>query len=329
MMHNNKLPLVSIISVNYNQSKVTLEMIASLKIISYPNIEIIVVDNASPNDTPEVIKEKYPDVKLIFSKKNLGFAGGNNLAVLQASGKYLLFLNNDTEVEPGFLEPLVEHLENNPETGMISPKIIFWYSPDKKTIQYAGSNGINPYSMRGSKIGYNQTDTGQFSETYTTELAHGAAMMVPADIAKKVGLMSDIYFLYYEEHDWCERIKKAGYKVVYAGDSIIYHKESISVGKNTPMKTYYLNRGRLLFMRRNLNGIQWLASLLFFIFLAFPKNIFTFFISRKFIHLKAFWSAVLWNLTNANIKRNPEISKDENMKIILINDTEQTIKTFT
>ncbi|HSJ66273.1 MAG TPA: glycosyltransferase family 2 protein, partial [Anditalea sp.] len=133
-------PLVSIISINYNQSQLTIEMIRSLKKISYPNYEIIIVDNASPSEDPQLIADAYPDVTLIRSKENLGFSGGNNIGIRAAKGEYFLFLNNDTEVESDFLEPLVDHFKSHPETGIASPKIIFFGTDDR--IQYAGCTGI-------------------------------------------------------------------------------------------------------------------------------------------------------------------------------------------
>ncbi|MDQ3292495.1 MAG: glycosyltransferase family 2 protein, partial [Bacteroidota bacterium] len=240
-------PLVSIISVNYNQARITCEMLASLRQITYPNIEVIVVDNASPTDSPEVIKELYPEVNLIRSTQNLGYAGGNNLGILQAKGKYLFFLNNDTEVEPGFLEPLVEFFEKNPEAGIASPKIKYFDSND--IIQYAGSTGINPWTGRSKTIGQHEPDLGQHNASTVTNLADGAAMMIPMEVIRKVGLMPEIYFLYYEEHDWCEMIKRAGYSCHYIAESAILHKESMSVGKISVLKTYYMNRNRLLFIR--------------------------------------------------------------------------------
>src|SRR5690606_29489994 len=112
------LPLVSIITINYNQEIVTCELLQSLRNINYKNIEVIVVDNASKINPSKLISEKFPETKVIVSDVNLGFAGGNNLGIRQAKGKYILLLNNDTEVEPGFLQPLVSLMENNEMVGM-------------------------------------------------------------------------------------------------------------------------------------------------------------------------------------------------------------------
>ncbi|WP_207432153.1 glycosyltransferase family 2 protein [Sabulibacter ruber] len=295
-------PLVSIISVNYNQAAVTCDMIASLRKISYPNIEIIIVDNASPSDDPSIIKELYPEVTLLRSSVNLGFAGGNNLGIAQASGEYVLFLNNDTEVEPDFLEPFIELFQENPKAGIASPKIIFYGTDD--IIQYAGSKGINPWTGRSITLGQLEKDNGQYDTSSTTVLADGAAMMVPMRVIKEVGLMPELYFLYYEELDWCEMIKRAGYSCHYVAQSKVYHKESMSVGKASVLKTYYMNRNRLLFLRRNISGGALWTSVLIFLLAAIPKKILEFMFAFQGKHLKALVKGIWWNLTTRNIHVN-------------------------
>lgn len=268
-INSRNLPLVSIITVNYNQSGVTLEFLASMEACTYPNYEIFVVDNASPKDNPDIIKAKYPAINLMKTVKNLGFAGGNNVAVEQAKGKYLLFINNDTEVEPGFLEPMVELLENNPDIGMVSPKIHYFHSPN--TFQYAGFSPIHPISIRNYAIGFGEKDSGQYNHTIQTGSIFGAAMLVPRKVIEEVGLMSEVFFLYYEEHDWAARIKNAGYKVFFDGRSLVKHKESISTMKDSPFQIYYLNRGRILYARRNNKGFTKLLSMLFLYSISMPK----------------------------------------------------------
>ncbi|MEJ7778850.1 MAG: glycosyltransferase family 2 protein [Daejeonella sp.] len=290
-------PLVSIISINYDQPEVTCQMLASLRNLSYKNIEIIVVDNASPKHDPQIIKDKYPEIRLIKSKKNLGFAGGNNLAIREAAGKYLFFLNNDTEVTPDCIGPLVDLFENNSSAGVASPKIIFYGSDNM--IQYAGSTEINPWTGRNTGIGSMETDIGQFDGSSETDLAHGAAMMVPKTVIDKVGLMPEIYFLYYEELDWCEMIKRQGYSCHYIGESSIYHKESISVGKSSLLKTYYINRNRLLFIRRNFFGVQKWSSYFVFLVLAIPKRSAAHALKGEWKHCAALWKGVFWNIKSS------------------------------
>jgi GT2 family glycosyltransferase len=289
-------PLVSIISINYNHPEVTCQLLDSLKKITYPQVEIIVVDNASPDDDPSILKRNYPEITFIQSSNNLGFAGGNNLGIRIAKGKYVLLLNNDTEVEPGFLEPLVAKLESDPKAGACSPKIKFFHSPG--TLQYAGYSPINPYTVRSKGSGYREIDTGQYDKDSETNFVHGAAMMVPMEVIRKVGLMAECYFLYYEELDWATRIKNAGYKLWYIHNSLVLHKESISTGKMSPLKVYYMNRARLLYLRRNVNGFQFLVAILFQVFISIPKNTVKFLVTGKPGQFKAYLKAVFWHVKN-------------------------------
>ncbi len=301
-----KYPLVSIITVNYNQAEVTCALIESLNKITYPNFEIIVIDNASPTDNPSIIKQRYPNIIFVQNPINYGFAAGNNFGLMRARGEYILLINNDIEVPAGFMEPLVEKLQNNPQIGAVSPKIKFYYQPD--TIQYAGYTQMNYVSMRNFAFGFKEKDQGQYDRDAETYYAHGAAMMVPIEVVKKVGLMSYIFFLYYEEADWCERIKKAGYNIWYVHNSFVLHKESVSTGKLSTLKIYYLNRNRLVFMRRNVEGKLFYMGLAYQLFVAIPKNAFVYLLKGKFKLFHAYYRAVGWHLSHTfdpEIHENP------------------------
>lgn len=289
-----KYPFVSIITVNYNQSEVTCALIASLHQITYPNFEIIVIDNASPSDSPKIIKERFPNVILVENPINYGFAAGNNYGLMRARGEYILLINNDIEVPRNFLEPLVDKLRSHPEIGAVSPKIKYFYQPD--TIQYAGYTPMNYLTMRNFAIGHGEKDQGQYDEDRETFYAHGAAMLVPMEVVKKVGLMSYIFFLYYEEADWCERIKKAGYKIYYVHNSYVLHKESVSTGKLSNLKIYYLNRNRLIFMRRNVNGSLFYKGLAYQLLVAIPKNALNFLRKGNVSAFHTYYKAIGWHL---------------------------------
>lgn len=289
-------PLVSIISINYNDAAVTMDMLESLQQLSYTNYEILIIDNASPTDNPDIIKETYSNITLIKSDKNLGFAGGNNLGVHAAKGEYLLFINNDTIVPSGFIEPLVETLQNDASIGVVSPKIKFHW--DATLIQYAGYTPMSHWTIRNNSIGYHQKDDGRFDQEGETESIHGAAMMIPKTVIDKVGTMTEIYFLYYEEHDWAQMIKRAGFKIYYQPKSYILHKESLSTGKFSPLKTYYIARNRIVFARRNFSALHLFVSIAFQAFVSIPKNTLTFIFKRQFEHLVAFWKAIIWNFNN-------------------------------
>ncbi len=303
-----KYPLVSIITVNYNQAEVTCALIESLNKISYPNFEIIVIDNASPDDNPSIIKERYPNIVFVQNPINYGFAAGNNFGLMRARGEYVLLLNNDIVVPRGFMEPLVNKLESDQSIGAVSPLIKFYYDPD--TIQYAGYTPINYITMRNTAIGYREKDKGQFKTDSDTAYAHGAAMMVPMEVVKKVGLMSYIFFLYYEEADWCARIKKAGYRIVFVHNSHVLHKESISTGKLSTLKIYYQNRNRIVFMRRNVFGKDFYYGIAYQVFVAIPKNAFSWLLKGKIKHFTAYYKAIGWHLTHlfdSEIHENPQL----------------------
>ncbi len=301
-------PLVSVVTVNFNQSEVTCEFLRSFYQISYPNTEIIVVDNASPSDHPEIIKEQFPDIRFIQTKKNLGFAGGNNVALPYCKGKYVLFINNDTEVDPGFLEPLVEVLEGNPHIAMVSPKIHYFHTPD--TFQFAGFTPIHPITIRNFAIGFGEKDKGQYDITCQTGSIFGAAMLVSMEVIKKVGTMTENFFLYYEEHDWAEHIKKAGYKIYYQGKSLVLHKESISTVKESPFQIFYLTRGRILYARRNNHGLIKLLSLLYLNLIAVPKQILHYLVIKRPDLAKASFRAMWWHFTHyKNIYGLPKLSE--------------------
>lgn len=289
-------PLVSIITINFDHPEVTCQLLASLRKITYPDIEIIVVDNASPNDDPACIKETFPEIIFIQSKENLGFAGGNNLGIRQAKGEYILLLNNDTEVDPGFLEPLVAKFESNPAIGAISPKISFFHTPG--ILQFAGITEFNPYTIRNRGLGYGVPDTGQFEQDALTAYCHGAAMMIPVKVLREIGLMAECYFLYYEEHDFGSRIRRAGYQLWYVHNSVVHHKESVSTGKLSPLKTYYMNRSRLLFLRRNSKGFTFVIAVIYQLLIAMPKNALKFLSKGDPAHFNAYQRAVTWHLTH-------------------------------
>jgi GT2 family glycosyltransferase len=289
-------PLVSIVTINYNQPGHTRALLASLRKVTYPSIEIIVVDNGSAQDPRQLIGADFPEAQVIVSKENLGFAGGNNLGIRAAKGKYIFLLNNDTEVAVGAIEPLVELFENTPSAGAASSKILYYNPGD--IIQYVGSTDINPYTGRNHSDGFKQKDTGQFDVVRKTQLAHGAAMMIPRSVIDQVGLMPEHFFLYYEELDWCMTIRKAGYDIYVVPASVVLHKESMSIGKNSELKTFYLTRNRLLFMRRHTSGVRKLSWILFFLFFSIPKNVAVYLLHGKLSHLTAFWKGCTWNLTH-------------------------------
>ena len=244
--------LLSIITINYNGLKDTCELIDTLP-LNDETIEVIVVDNASTQDEATEIGKRYPLVKVIKSDKNLGFAGGNNLGIQVAHGKYLFFINNDAILpQSSALSLLITRLESSDQIGMVCPKIRFTWG--KQPIQYAGYTPLSKITLRNKSIGFGEEDCGQYDIAHPTPYAHGAAMMVKREIIEKAGVMPECYFLYYEELDWSLMIRRAGYEIWYEPSCTIFHKESQTTGQQSPLKAYYVTRNRLLFAQRNING---------------------------------------------------------------------------
>jgi len=292
------MDLISIITVNFNQHHATLELLKSIYLY-YPhaNIEIILVDNGSDFNDESFYKKPFPDINYIRSDKNLGFAGGNNLAVRAAKGKYLFFVNNDTEFTGGLLEELHHSLNENPLIGVISPQLN--YFDDKSIVQYAGFTPMNYYTCSNRCVGQFEKDLGQYrNQIKKTGYGHGAAMMVRKEAIDIAGTMAENYFLYYEEMDWCDRIRRAGFEIWINTKALIYHKESLAVGKNSPLKEFFMNRNRILFVRRNAVLHQRLFFYFYFMLFVVTRNVIKYVKEGNARFIKVLFSAIKWNLTH-------------------------------
>lgn len=263
--------MVSIITVNYNGYKDTCELIDSLRRYETYPYEVIVVDNASLENEARKLKAGYPEIITVRSDKNLGFAGGNNEGCQYATGEYILYMNNDTEIKAPFLEALVNRFVSAGNAGAVSPKIKFAYAPD--TIQYAGFTPMSSISLRNRRIGDHEKDAGQYDAASETAFVHGACMLTSRSVLEKAGLMTTVYFLFYEELDWSDQLRRAGFTIWYEPAASVYHKESKSVKKKSPTQYYYLTRARILYARRNRSGLKKCLSCFYLSSVVFLKNL--------------------------------------------------------
>lgn len=292
---------VTVITVNFNQAEVTCELLESIRRQPYRAVEVIVVDNASRENPAALFKSRFPEVIFLRSEQNLGFAGGNNLALPYATGDYLFFVNNDAELTDNTIEHLLQVFEKQPLAGIVSPLIC--YAPEIKEgaapkpglIQYAGMTPIHPVTGRNHTIGNGETDHGQFSRAEQTAYAHGAAMMVPRQVLADAGPMNEDFFLYYEELDWCERIRKAGWQIWVQPAARVLHKESFTVKALGALKTYYLTRNRVWFIRRHFGPWQRAGFYLFLCLVTVPKNVAGYVLRGEWSNLRAFLRGVWWN----------------------------------
>jgi len=292
------MPLISIITVNYNQAQATIDLLTSIQLHGSDfQLEIILVDNGSVENKERDYKTCCKDIIFIRSAQNIGFAAGNNLGIKQATGDYLFLVNNDTVFTAGLVESLVHTMEQNPAIGIISPMIK--YDQARDTIQYAGFTPMNYYTCRNECIGQFEVDLGQYDGIVgQTGYCHGAAMMISRTAMEIAGLMAENFFLYYEEMDWCEKIKRAGFQVWVNTSALIYHKESLAVGKNSGLKEYFMNRNRILFIRRNAGKHQCFIFYVYFFMFVTPRNILKYLKEKNAGYIRLLFRAIGWNLSN-------------------------------
>ena len=254
-------------------------------------MEVIVVDNASTQDEASIISKQYSHIKVIRSPRNLGFAGGNNIGIKEANGKYILLINNDTYFREFNIDPLIDRLESSDKIGIVCPKLRFAWG--NNPIQFAGYTHLSPITVRNQAIGFGEDDHGQYDIATPTPYAHGAAMLIKREAIKKVGLMPECFFLYYEEIDWSMMFTRAGYEIWYDPACTVYHKESQTTGQNSPLRTYYITRNRLLLVKRNYKGINKYLSYIYLIGIVATRDIIKNTLQGRFDLVKSVFRGIL------------------------------------
>lgn len=258
-----KQPLVYIILLNYNGYKDTIECIQSLEAINYTNYKILIIDNCSTDNSLNILQKKFPQYIVLETNENIGFAGGNNFGIKFAfdnNADYVLLLNNDTIVEKNFLYELVNSSEQESQLAVTIGKI--YYFNENRRIWYAGGK-VNEYKGNSIHFGYNQIDNGCYDEEKYVEFATGCCLLISRDIFLKVGFLNEDYFLYYEDTDYCYKIRNEGINIKYCPTSIIYHKISSSTGRKSYLFQYYYFRNRLIFIKRHIKKFKKISAYLY------------------------------------------------------------------
>jgi len=252
-------PTVSIITLTWNSYEVTLECLLTLRKLDYPNFEVIVVDNGSTDGSQEQLAREFPDVQLICNPTNLGFAGGNNVAIRDALARnpaYLLLLNNDTIVAPNFLSEMIRAAETDPAIGLANPKILYHEPADR--IWYAGGSYKRGWSF-AKHFGVNRTDNGKYNQACEVSFATGCALLVKTEIVRKIGLLDESFFLGFEDLDWCVRAQDAGFKAIYVPSAVVWHRTGWVTRKNLgkPLRDFYYVKNSVLLARKHLEARHW------------------------------------------------------------------------
>lgn len=256
---------IFVIIANWNGKADTIECLKSLeKATAGKGVATLVVDNGSTDGSAEEISKSFPNIITLENKRNLGFTGGNNVGInyaLKQNGNYILLLNNDTIVSEDFLAELLKVADSDPQIGIVVPKIYFApgfeFHKDKyldsargKVIWYAG--GIMDWkNIIGSHRGVDSVDQGQYSRLEETELATGCCMLIKKEVFREVGLLDKNFYLYYEDADFSLKAKKAGFKIFFVPQAVIWHKNAGSAqGSGSNLQDYYISRNRLIFGTR-------------------------------------------------------------------------------
>lgn len=262
-----------IIILNWNGLSDTVECVRSCLELEYAPYEIVIVDNGSADGSETVLRETFPEVKVIQTGRNLGYAGGNNAGIRHAvmeGADYIWLLNNDTVAHPRALDALVGQAKQDPSIGIVGSKICCY--ADRSRLLYAGGR-VDMGTGVTEHIGYGRIDDGSFDQTAETDYITGCSLLVKREVIENIGLMNEDYFLYFEETEWCVQAQRSGYRLIYAPQSVVYHKESATVRKFAGAMLYYLVRNRLLFLQRNGVSVKWFKRFADDLYLVL-KNIF-------------------------------------------------------
>ncbi|MGH9820962.1 MAG: glycosyltransferase family 2 protein [Pyrinomonadaceae bacterium] len=257
-----KPPVVYIVTLNWNGLSDTLECLASLEKLTYKHIRKIVVDNGSRRNEGEIIKEKFPDVTVIRNDDNLGFCGGCNTGINHAVGEgadFVLLINNDAMVSADLIEKLMDGFLAVENPGAVSP-IVCEY-PDTTKVSYARPLWLPRSAYFILKEENDTLELLNQMEPYEVDFASGCCMLVPTAVYRDAGLLDERYFAYYDEVEWCYRIRQKGYKSYVVPTTSVQHKER----QSTPDSVHYylINRNRMLWMKQYLPFGQRVRPLLF------------------------------------------------------------------
>lgn len=259
---NNK---VCIILLNYNSADSTIECIESIKENETKiNYEIVVVDNKSQDDSIQKL-EKLNNIKLIKSNENNGFASGNNIGIkyaIENGAQYILLLNNDTTIEKDAISILAEQLNNHNELGIIGSRIMYY--DNKELINYCGGE-IDWLKATSIHNNYKQKFNNNVENFFYTNFITGCCMLIKKEVFEKVGYLPEEYFMYYEDVDYCVKVKEAGYKLGIDTSSVIYHKVSASSGgEDSPFSIKWGTRNRIIFINKYKKYTKGIATIMFF-----------------------------------------------------------------
>lgn len=245
----------AVVILNWNGKHMMERFLPSVTANTTGDTEVIIADNGSTDDSIPFLRSQYPQLRIVQLDKNYGFAEGYNRALAQVEADCYVLLNDDVEVTPNWIEPVLNQMQQHPDTAILQPKLLMFDQRD--TFEYAGAAGgfIDGYGYpfcRGRMFNTVEQDHGQYDDPCEIFWASGAAMFVRADVWKQLGGLDGDFFAHMEEIDFCWRAKNAGYRVEYCPDSVVYHVGGGTLPKSNPRKTYLNFRNNLSMLYKNL-----------------------------------------------------------------------------
>ena len=248
-------PKVSIVILNWNGRRYLEQFLPGVMLTTYTNKEVVVIDNASTDDSVEFLRDQFPDVKIVLLTKNYGFAKGYNEGLKEVGGDYYVLLNSDVEVEAGWVEPVISLMESDQSIGACQPKLRQYQH--RELFEYAGAAGgwldyLGYPFARGRVFDYCEKDEGQYDDAAPVFWASGAAMFVRAELYHRLGGFDEFFFAHQEEIDLCWRMQLAGYQVYVCPQSVVYHVGGGTLPKGNSRKVFLNFRNNLVMMAKNL-----------------------------------------------------------------------------
>lgn len=250
---------VAIVILNWNGKDHLEKFLPSVCASTYPNLEIIIGDNGSTDESVQFIQTRYPSLTLIKNKENFGFAEGYNRVLKQVEADYFILLNSDVQVNPRWIEPVIELMETDKRIGVAQPKILSFH--DKTSFEHAGAAGgfidyLGYPFCAGRILDNTEVDHGQYNYSKEIFWASGAAFFIKSEAWRKTSGFDKDFFAHMEEIDLCWRLKLLGYSIYYCPESSVYHVGGGTLNKENPFKTYLNFRNNLIMLQKNLPLIQ-------------------------------------------------------------------------
>jgi len=299
-------PKVTIIVLNWNGKCDTIECLESLKRITYPNYDIVLVDNGSTDGSVSDFRQRFPHIPILETGANLGFSGGNNVGIrwgLEVGAEYMLLLNNDTVVQADFLDELVSFAQSDRRIGFAGPKIYYYkYNGRKDVLACAGSE-FKIWKGRLVHVGAGTVDRGQYDTVREVDYVEGSCLLARTEMINSVGLLNPDFFLYWEDTDWCIRGVQAGFKAVYVPAAHVWHKVPVRTEGKSSQAYYYYGRNVIWLVRQYASCRQRVRFALSFFFIEIWRTVLvSLVLHRSIVEARAYISGVLNGLWGPSLK---------------------------